>query len=484
MTRDINLVLLISAFAQVAAFLKSILIAYFFGVSPELDGYFLAQVLPGIVTGTAIGVLQSSFVPTYIRLKSEGRVDAAAAMAGRLVQILAVAGFVLSATVALFAAQIVQLCAPLADPAVAAAATYSLRVLSLLLLFNSLADFLALLLNAELRFAIAALAPIANALVASLFLLLAPDLGLANLVWGTLLGLATQVALLAFSSLRLPVRLGVGSLGPENPLRAVGRLSLSALPAVVVANIAASLPSLLAATLGPGAVSAFSYAWKLNLAATQAAGIALGTVMLPHFSDMLARSDLTSIQRVLRRMVPLIFAIGGVALVWIWVAGEPFLRFAFERGRFSESDVQAVHRLWLLMALGLAPSLASIALAKLIQAASSFALLAWFGLGGVAVVVLVNLLLAPSRGVDGLAIAVCASAWAVFVLCTLGIRRYKPSGLKPLGVRALSPLMIAFAVTSFSMALLRLLPDPSDISVVLIATLIAAVGTVLLVRSR
>lgn len=484
MTRDLNLVVVLSAVAQVAAFLKSILIAYFFGVSPELDGYFLAQVVPAIVTGTAAGVLQSSFVPTYVQLKTEGRASEAGELAGRLMQVVMLVGAALASIVALFADQIVHASAPLAEPAVVVAATYSLRVLSLLLLLNALADFLALLLNAELRFAAAALAPTANAVVASVFLLIAPELGLANLVWGTLLGLAVQVLVLAYALLRRPVQVRFGHAGTVKHLRHVGLRSLAALPAVIIANFAANLPSLLAATLGAGAVSAFNYAWKLNLAATQAAGIAIGTVMLPHFSEMLARRDHASIHRALGRVIPLLFAIAGIALIWIWVAGEPFLRAAFQRGRFSKEDAQAVHHLWLVLAIGLAPSIASIALAKVIQAASSFALLAWFGLAGVVVVILISSILMPWRGIEGLAIANCASACTVFALCAIAVGKRLSAEAAGEIAPGLRPLLLIFGLTGSAIALVRLLPGIDGLSLLLVATLLAAAGSVSLVRSR
>jgi peptidoglycan biosynthesis protein MviN/MurJ (putative lipid II flippase) len=482
MTRDLNLVVVLSVAAQIAAFFKSILIAYFFGVSAELDGYFLAQVVPALVTGTAAGILQSSFLPTYVRLKDGGHVAEASALAGRLAQIIILVGAALAALVALSAPQLVRITAPLADPTVASAAVYSLRVLSLLLLLNALADFLALLLNAELRFATAALAPIANAGIASAFLVMAPELGLANLVWGTLLGLAAQLAILAYGLARARIPLALR--GGGNEAREVARLCAAALPAVLIASTAANLPALLAATLGAGAVSAFSYAWKLNQAATQAAGVAIGTVLLPHFAGMLARRDHSSIRAALAHVVPLVFAVAGIALVWIWVAGEPFLRTAFQRGRFSEKDVEYVHRLWLILALGLAPSIASIALAKVIQAASSFAQLAWFGLAGVLVLYAVASVFIEEHDVDGVALGVVASAWIVLGLCALGVSRRVPIASPISWAPGLRPLLLVCMPTIAAMILVCGIPQASDSTILLAASLIAGAGSALLVRSR
>ena len=484
MTRDINLVVVLSAAAQVAAFLKSILIAYFFGVSPELDGYFLAQVVPVVVTGTAIGVLQSSFVPAYVRLKAEGKSEAAAHLAGGLLRIILVAGGGLAAIVAVLAAPIVHLTAPLADPAVTAAAIYSLRVLSMLLLLNALADFLALLLNAELRFAAAALAPIGNAAVASAFLLMAPELGLANLVWGTLLGLATHVAVLIYSlkRARIPVHLSAAASGGH--VRTIGGRSMAALPAVVIANVASNVPSLLAAGFGPGAVSAFSYAWKLNQAATQAAGIALGTVLLPHFSGLLARKDYASISASIARIVPLVFAIGGLALVWVWVAGEPFLATAFKRGKFSSDDAQAVHQVWLVLTVGLAPTIASIALAKVIQASQGFAQLAWFGLSGLVVLCLVSAGLRSGYEIEGVAVGVIASAWSVFALCAVAVQNRLPAPVSWGAIISFRRMLPIFTATAAATALVGLVPGFSALATIVVSSMVVAGGATLLARTQ
>jgi putative peptidoglycan lipid II flippase len=483
-TRDLNVVVVLSIAAQTAAFLKSILIAYYFGISPELDGYFLAQVVPAIVTGSAISILQSSFIPTYASLRTQGRTDQAAALAGRLLMMLVIAGVVLTATVAVFAPEIIRVIAPSSGQAVSSAAIYSLRVLSALLLLNAVADFLGLLLDSDLRFGTAALAPMVNAIVASAFLIAFPELGLANLVWGTLLGIMAQVAVLVFGIRKNRFRIRLSATGVTEHVQHVGRLSVAALPSVLVANVAGNLPTVIASTFGAGAVSAFSYAWKLNAAATQAAGIAVGTVLLPHFATMLARNDHRNIRNSLAQLVPLIFAVAAIFFCWIWSAGEPFLRAAFQRGQFSEDDVQTVHRLWLVLALGLAPSVSSIALAKFIQAASSFAALTWLGISGLAILGVGTILLRESQGVVGLVIAVTASAWCLFALCGFVVRRRLSSRTEYIQNPRISHVVSISIVTVVAIVVLPTLTGYGDVALLISASLLAATGSALLVRLR
>src|SRR4029453_6851163 len=94
MLRSTGIVTLFGIAAQMAAFLRTAVIAALLGVSPAVDAYNLGLIAP-IFASTVIGSwLQLSFVGRYTELVTKESHDLAAAYRGRML-ILVVAGALL-----------------------------------------------------------------------------------------------------------------------------------------------------------------------------------------------------------------------------------------------------------------------------------------------------------------------------------------------------------------------------------------------------
>ena len=68
MLSEARTITLATAVIQAAGFGKTLLIAYLFGAAVELDGYYLALVLPSLLVSILAGSLQGGFVATYVSL--------------------------------------------------------------------------------------------------------------------------------------------------------------------------------------------------------------------------------------------------------------------------------------------------------------------------------------------------------------------------------------------------------------------------------
>lgn len=414
MRKDLARVLLIAAFVQLGAFGKSILIAYYFGVGAELDGYYLAQVTPALLAGIASGFLQTGFLTTYAGHVARGENDRAAALLSRMLIAVALIGFAMSAALALLSPMIVQLTAPSASAEVRSVATHALTILSFLLVLNVLADSMSLALNAHGAFAVAALAPAINIGIASVLLVSFPSWGLDNLIWGTLIGLAAQVLVITFEFWRRRIRF-------NSPLGADLRPSIVAgaaiLPGVAFANLTTFVPPLIAATLGDGAVSAFSIAMRLHGAVTQIFVTALSTVLLPYFSLAVGRGDMESIAKQLRAGLPFALFGSSLALSWVWISGSDFVALLFQRGAFDGKATAVVSSVWFWLSTGLFPVIWGTVLAKVLQAKQLGGILSRLSFLGLVIVTTLGWILAMHMGLNGLALAICLAFLATAAGC-------------------------------------------------------------------
>lgn len=453
MRRDIARVVALSALVQVAAFCKSVLIAYYFGVGAELDGYYLAQAAPALLAGIVAGFLQTGFLTSYAGHVSRGESDDAAALLSRMLLVVTVFGFAISATLALLSPTIIELTAPSASNEVRSVAIHALTILSFLLVLNALADSMSLALNAHGAFTAAALAPAINIAAASVLLVTFPSWGIDNLIWGTLGGLAIQVLIVVLELRRRQIRFGSpvkANLGPS--IAAGARI----LPGLVFANLSIFVPPLLAARLGDGAVSAFSIAMRLHGAVTQIFVVALSTVLLPHFSLAVARGDLGFIAKQLRTGFPLALLGSALALSWVWLSGSDFVALLFQRGAFDGSATVVVSSAWFWLAAGLFPVIWGTILAKVLQALQLGAILSRLSLWGLVLVSTLGWTLSAGMDLDGLALAISLA----FVATAAGCHWKTAHSLKPLAIvcweatrRLLGPtILLILCIVAITMA--------------------------------
>jgi putative peptidoglycan lipid II flippase len=419
-------VALLTVFAQGAGFLKTLLVAHYFGVGADLDGYYLALVAPTLLAGIVGGALQTGFFPVHARLRAEGRFEEACDLQSALLWLLLSISLAASVIMAAASGGITKLMAAEASARVMAAANLSLKVVAFAFALNAIADYLGFVLAAYFRFALAAAAPAVNALIGGLFLYAWPQLELYNLVWGTILGILVQVLVLVFAARKVGVRWVVPwrlSPGWITPVRETAKLGVWILPGVFFANLSAALPQVLAAEFGEGGISAFGYANRLHGAMVQVLVMSLSTVLVARFSKQIAFGQEKQLARTLARGFPLALGIGLLVPVWVWAAGPDVLRLLFEHGRFDAAAVSQVYGLWFWLALGFFPAVWGVILAKVFQAWRRPGFITLLAFLGLTVLWVSSRMLAEWIGVSSVACAVGLSLLSTALLYHIELLR-------------------------------------------------------------
>ena len=125
-------------------------------------------------------------------------------------------------------------------------------------------------------------------------------------------------------------------------MRQVGKLLLPAVFAASVAQINALVNTILASTLITGSISWLYYADRLLELPVGLVAVALGTVILPHLSTMVARNDQQRFSATLDWGVHLGLMLGLPAAVALWLLAEPLVAvmFASFGGAMTDHDVR------------------------------------------------------------------------------------------------------------------------------------------------
>jgi murein biosynthesis integral membrane protein MurJ len=405
--------------AQIAAFTKMWFVARYFGVGAELDGYYLAFIIPSLISGVLSGAIQTGLFPVYARIRTQQGDDAAWKLARLLMGgIVCVSGCI--SLLLLFTSQMIaSLLAHGASSSVLEATIFTLPFAALSIALNGAGDYLGYLLALRGRYTIAAAAPIANAAVGTTLLISWPEGGLLNLTLGTLLGLVVQVGIVLRTTQQTGFRV-MGELPSWSEARVdvkeIIKLGGWILPGVVFSNISIAIPTVLIASYGEGAISAFGYAFRFHQSAVQLLVMAASPVILAHFSELVVQDKTAQLRRLLRHGIVTAFIVGIVAFGLVSIWGEPLLLAVFGHGRF---DLQAAHRVanhWMLLTVALFPTLWGNVLTKFFQANRNPGLLSVFGILGLLVIWSMTWIFARYLGEYAIPAAIAISAYTVAIL--------------------------------------------------------------------
>lgn len=368
MLRSARTVLLFGITVQFAAFLRTAIIAATLGSSRDVDAYNLCLVVPSFISAVVGSWLQLSFVGKYAALTTAAELTDAIIYRTRLLTIVLSGSLALAAVCFYLSAPLLSLFLSADNPETFALAAAALKLSGFVLIPTIVGDFLALVLNSHGRFLASSLAPLINALVSSIGLLLLPEPNVTGLIATLLIGSLSQCCIVLVALLMLPGPAFIWGTPPPGEVRKTLVLALPLLAATMFSNAVAALVQFHAASLGEGSVSLYGYASRLHGAIVQVLVIGFSTVLLPHFAILWSSNKRQEILVLFRRLARSTILVSTYAALGILVLGATATRALFQRGAFDEAHTQQVSWFWFLLSLSLFPAAFGTFIAKFCQA--------------------------------------------------------------------------------------------------------------------
>jgi putative peptidoglycan lipid II flippase len=413
------LVVGLSLATRAAAAAKDLLVAYQFGISDDLDAFILASLVPTSILYAFAASAGDAFLPLYV---AERRVDEASAR-----RFLASATTI-SAMALMGVAVTLGLGAPWIVPALASGFDRAKADLTLVFYIGLLPTFLTggvsavwpAALNAHGRQAVTAAVPLVTPLATVAALgVLAPRVGAVALVTGAVVGAAAEAAILGLALARM--RSPIISRRPRlDPVTArFGRNVVPLIAGALISLGSGLVDQGMAASLGPGAVSAFTYASKIFVLLTGLAGIAVTMVVLPYFAQLVSEADGRSLRSSYAFLLALALGAGLALAALLAIGSREIVSALFERGSFGPADTAVVAPPQAILALQLPFALGTILTSRFLIALGSVGALAIAAIISVVLHYVGNLLLIPVIGVSGIALSGTISSTVVFVILTV-----------------------------------------------------------------
>jgi len=244
-----------------------------------------------------------------------------------------------------------------------------------------------------------------------------------------------------------------------------------AIPGLVASGIPqiTIIAAVMVASAEPNAVSWLYYAYRLIELPIGIVGIAIGTVLVPAFTHAVRSGDRAELAAVESRGLEIALLLALPAAVALAVLATPIVAVLFERGAFTAADTRATAAALAALALGIPGHVLAKAFSPIFFAREDTATPMYAALAGFAVALFGSVLLLPSLGHVGVAIATALSGW--FTAGMLGAIIARRIGFSLDGNArhrlpriAFAALVMGGAVWALQIAMARWLGGPSGLA--------------------
>jgi putative peptidoglycan lipid II flippase len=470
--------------SRVLGWIRMVVIGGTFGVGGDLDTFFAAFRIPDLMFQlVAAGALSSALIPILAGLLEGGETARAWRVVSTVTNLMLVALAVLAAILGVLAPAIVPALTPGFTAARIAQTVDLTRIMLASPILLALGAVATSVLNAQGRFAAAALAPVMyNLAIIGAAVMLAPSAGVTGLALGVAAGAALHVGI----QLRPLFATGFQyrpAIEIEDPpaRRALVLMAPRAL-GLGASQVTFVVATVLASGLGEGAISAFNFAFTMLQIPVGLIGVPLGVVVFPTLARDLAKGAVRDYVALVTRSVRiLLFVMLPIAAIGM-VLRRDIVTLLFDYGRVDERAIAMTSDTLLWFLAGLAAHSAIAVLARAFYADQDTRTPVAVAIVAVVINSTLAVLLAGPAGLPGLAIAIAAAAWVeAIVLLVLLARRQPAVPLASIALLGATAAAASIPAAAAALALDGILagvigPAPGKVALLISTALAAGAG--------
>jgi len=474
--------------SRILGWLRLSVIGAKFGETPDLDAFIAAFKIPDAIFGLLVaGALASAFIPVFTGYLAREREAEAWRVASSVLNALLILLVAFSAVMWLAAPALVPtVVAPgfAKDPRQLQLTIDLTRLMLLSPIFMGLSSLTTGILNSYRQFLSGATAPVVYNLVIILFTVFgAPFLGIHAVALGVVVGALimwlVQLPELTFRRTRYSLSLDLEHPGVRDVLRLAGPRTI-ALGAV---QIVFFVDTNLASSMAEGSLVALNYAFQLMLLPLGVFSIAISAAIFPALSHYASLGQVARMHDAVQQAIRWILFLTLPTAILMIVLRRPIVNLLFQYGNFGPDAREATQAAFLFYSLGLAGHALIQILARAYYAARDTTTPLALTLISIGLNVVLDVLLGPIMGINGLALANSVSTLVEAALLLVLLTSRARLRLVGLGVSSLKQVSASLLMGVAMFAFIRvtnlpfdLVVDPPKLTLLLQTILAAAVG--------
>lgn len=415
--------------SRILGWLRLSVIGATYGATPQLDAFWAAFKIPDALFNLLVaGALSSAFIPVFAGYLAKEREKEAWHVASTVVNVLIVSLLAVSVVMWVAAPWLVPtIVAPgfAKDPEQLDLAIQLTRIMLLSPIFMGLSALVTGVLQSYRQFLAGAVAPLVYNGVQILFALFAtPFVGIHALAFGVVAGSAmmflVQVPELTFRRTKYELSLDLRHTGVREVFLLAGPRTLS-LGAV---QIVFFVDTYLASSMATGSLTSLNYAFQLMLLPMGVFSIAISAAVFPTLSHYASLGQAARMRDALQQAIRWILFLTMPTAILMVVLRRPIVNLLFQYGEFAAPAREATQAAFLFYALGLAGHALVQILARAYYASRDTTTPVALTLVSIGANVAMSIALAPTMGINGLALAnsIATLAEAALLLALLAPR--------------------------------------------------------------
>lgn len=396
------IVAILTLAVKIVSFFKETLVASSFGLSLVLDTYFIAILIPSAIQNIFISALRNLFIPNYI-LEMKTNNDRGGFQLFAMLSIT-----VISILLSIIAISFVEFFLEIAFPGHSEEYYGLIRkqfyyVLPCLFIWG-FSSFFGGLLEIKEKFFVSTLAQFLMPITVIVFVLFLRDVFgdyvlVISLTIGSLLALLYRIiAAVHYKAVEF------GKITINSNIRMMVRQYVPKVTSGLLVGINPFVDQFFAAQLVVGSISAINYGIKIPQFLVSIMVIALGNVLLPHFSKVIS-DNLKKGYRQLFSIMRYVFILTAMVALVVIVFSDDIVRILFERNNFTSNDTYVVANIQRIALIYVPFYICTNVMVKFLTAINQNVFMAWTSFLKLILNIILNIILIQYFGVYGLVLA-------------------------------------------------------------------------------
>ena len=327
--------MIVTVLAKVIGFAREQVLSYVYGAGMYTDVYFATMNIPNVIFSIVGAALSTTFIPLYCEIESKKGNDEALKFSKNIFSIVVLICLIIVSVSLVFAEPLLKLFAFGFEGEKQRIGIDVTRILIMSGVFIGISNFLTAYLQIKNNFKIPGLISLPQNIIVIISIILSVKYGPYTLVWGTLVGIASQVLFQFPFAYKEGFRIKPYINLKDEYLKRLVVLAGPVLIGVGVNQINIMIDKNLASLLKEGSISALNFADRLNgfiLALFITSIVAVIYPMLSKLSNEENKSKFSEyIVKASNSIILLVIPISAGAIV----LSKPIVKLLFERGAFD-----------------------------------------------------------------------------------------------------------------------------------------------------
>jgi len=410
--RNILLVGSLVLLVKVVSFYKETIVSSTFGLSEFLDTFYIAILIPSFIQHVFIGALKNLFIPNYImEMKTEKKLHNFQSFVVLTITIISIG---LGLTVLLITDFFLEEIFPTHTDSYYALVRKQLYIILPCLILWGYSSFLGGLLEIKNKFLVSTVAMLIAPITMIFTIVLFKDyFKEITLVMGMFIGTIVGFTYLLLFSLKYDV-IHLGKIAINENVRKMIKQYPPKVASGLLSGINPFVDQYFAAQLIVGSIASLNYGIKIPAFLVGIIMIALGNVLLPHFSKLVSENLETAFQSLFKTLKTVFFLSLFVASI-IFIFSEDIIRLLFENGEFTTKDTGVVSTIQSIALVYVPFYICTLVCVKFLTATNKNHFMAWVSFWNLILNVILNIIFIKKYGVYGLIL----STTIVYILSSL-----------------------------------------------------------------